>query len=180
MHLRQDVARAPCPQGADLAQIEAQIRGFLGEYSPAIATELRRARARLRALLPRGYELVFNNYNALVFAYSPTPKGSQCLLSVAGYPQWINLFFAGGATLPDPTARLQGSGKSIRSVRLSSARVLDEPDVRALLAYAITRVQRELAAAAPLTTVIKGVAAKRRSRRPAPAQRAKTPRARGR
>jgi hypothetical protein len=150
-----------------LAHIEAQIRDFLGEYSPGIATELRRARSRLRALLPRGFELVFNTYNALVFAYSPTQKSSQCLLSVAGYPKWITLFFSGGVSLPDPTGRLEGSGKSIRSVRLASAQVLDEADVRALLGAALGRARRELAAAPPLTTVLKGVAARRRPRRPA-------------
>ncbi len=128
---------------------------------------MRRTRNRLRALLPRGFELVFNTYNALVFAYSPTPKSSQCLLSVAGYPKWITLFFAGGVSLPDPTGRLQGSGKSIRSMRLASAQVLDEPDVRALLGAALGRVQQEFAAAPPLTTVLKGVAAQRRPRRPA-------------
>lgn len=153
-----------------MAETETQIRDFLGEYSAQIATEFRRARVRLRALFPRGFELVFNNYNALVFAYSPTPKSSQCLLSVAGYPKWLTLFFAGGVSLPDPTARLEGSGKAIRSVRLASAQVLDEPDVRALLAAAIARMQKELAAAPALTTVLKGVASKRRARRPPPAK----------
>jgi hypothetical protein len=166
--------RCACKESG-LAEIEARIGAFLGEYSPGIATELEGARARLRALFPRGFELVFNNYNALVFAYSPTPKSSQCLLSVAGYPRWINLFFAAGVALPDPTARLQGSGKAIRSVRLTAARVLDEPDVRALLAAAIGRAEKSLAAAPALTTVLKGIAATRRARRPPPAGAATAP-----
>jgi hypothetical protein len=169
-----------------LAQTEAQILEFLHEYSPQIAGELQGARARLRALFPRGFELVFNNYNALVFAYSPGPKSSQCLLSLAGYPRWITLFLADGVSLPDPTTRLEGSGKAIRSVRLSAAQVLDEPDVRALLVAVLQRSAQQLAAAPALTTVLKGVAAKRRPRRPPlpsgarSPQGARRPKARGR
>jgi hypothetical protein len=149
-----------------LTTTEAQIGEFLGEYSPAIARQLRAARARLRGLFPRGFELVFNNYNALVFAYAPGPKSSQCLVSVAGYPRWVTLFLAGGAALPDPTARLEGRGRSIRSLRLSGAGVLGEADVRALVSAATRHAAREFAAAPPLTTVLKGVSAKRRPRRP--------------
>jgi hypothetical protein len=160
-----------------LAQTEAQILEFLNEYAPQIAGELQGARARLRALFPRGFELVFNNYNALVFGYSPGPKSSQCVLSLAGYPRWITLFLADGVSLPDPTARLEGSGTAIRSVRLSSAQVLDEPDVRALLAAVLQRSAQQLALAPALTTVLKGVAAKRRPRRSSLAPKARSPQA---
>jgi hypothetical protein len=49
---------------------ENQIAAFLAKYSPAIEAELIDARARLRAFFPRGFELVFDNYNALVFGMS--------------------------------------------------------------------------------------------------------------
>jgi hypothetical protein len=152
-----------------LTRTEAQIGTFLREYSPGVARQLRGARARLRDFFPRGFELVFNNYNALVFAYAPGPKSSQCLVSVAGYPRWVTLFLAGGAALPDPSARLQGQGKSIRSLRLSSAEDLDEAEVRALLVAATRGARREFAQAPALSTVLKGVSAKRRPRRPASA-----------
>jgi hypothetical protein len=155
-----------------LTRTETQIAEFVREYSPGIARQLREARARLRDFFPRGFELVFNNYNALVFAYAPGMKSSQCLVSVAGYPRWVTLFLAGGATLPDPTGRLEGNGKSIRSLRLTDAEVLDEADVRALLLAATGRAARQFAAAPGLTTVLKGVSVKRRPRRPPPAARA--------
>lgn len=69
--------------------VEKQITGFLGEYSPPIRDELKRARRKLRSLFPRGFEPVFNNYNALVFAYSPTSSSARCLMSIAGYPRWM-------------------------------------------------------------------------------------------
>jgi hypothetical protein len=156
-----------------VTQSEVQIASFLREYSPGVARQLKDARARLRAFFPHGFELVFNNYNALVFAYAPGPKSSQCLVSLAGYPRWVTLFLAGGASLPDPNGRLEGRGKSIRSLRLASAQALDDADVRALLAAATRQAAGQFAAAPALTTVLKGVSAKRRPRRPPQSSRAR-------
>src|SRR5215471_9200210 len=97
--------------------IEAQISAFLAKYSPEVGAELRAARTHLRALFPRGHELVYDNYNALVFAFSPTERTSQAFLSVAGYPRWVNLFFLRGVDLKDPKRLLQGSGSQVRSIR---------------------------------------------------------------
>lgn len=55
---------------------EPQIEQFIAHYSPEIAAQLREARARLRAFFERGFELVFDNYNALVFGISPTERAS--------------------------------------------------------------------------------------------------------
>jgi len=68
---------------------ESQINGFLAKYTPAIEARLREARANLRAMFPRGFELVFDNYNALVFAIGPTAKSRDAFVSVAGYPKWV-------------------------------------------------------------------------------------------
>ncbi len=52
------------------SSIESQLAGFLEKYDPEIESQLREARTRLRAMFPRGFELVFDNHNALVFAIS--------------------------------------------------------------------------------------------------------------
>lgn len=65
--------------------VESQIEAFLAAYSPEISDQLRRARDHLRALFPQGHDLVYDNYNARVFAFSPTERSSEALLSVAGY-----------------------------------------------------------------------------------------------
>src|SRR5664279_3858210 len=107
---------------------EAEIATFLEKYSPEIAAQLRSARAQLQALFPRGCELVYDNYNALVFCFGPTDRASEAILSIAGYPKWITLFFAKGKTMKDPTGILQGSGKTVRSIRLGSPGELDRPE----------------------------------------------------
>jgi hypothetical protein len=145
---------------------EAQIESFLAKYSPAIAAELRAARGRLQAFFPRGHELVYDSYNALVFGFAATARTSDAFLSVAGYPKWVTLFFLHGATLDDPGHLLQGTGSQVRSIRLRSAEQLAEQPVQALIEQAARPWHEALLRAAPLQTTIKSVSAKHRPRRP--------------
>ena len=145
---------------------ELQIAAFLGKYTPAVEAQLREARSRLRAMFPLGFELVFDNYNALVFGFSPSERSSDAFLSVAGYPKWVTLFFLHGKDLHDPHALLEGRGKQIRSIRLKTPADLNTPEVEALIAQAVLSHESALVAAPALTTVIKSVLDKQRSRRP--------------
>jgi hypothetical protein len=147
---------------------EKQIAAFLAKYSPSIEAELVDARARLRAFFPRGFELVFDNYNALVFGMSPTERASDAFVSVAGYPKWVTLFFLHGKELDDPSGLLEGEGKQVRSIRLKSAADINTPQVEALVTQAICPHQAAFLAAPPLVTVVKMEVAKQRPRRPAP------------
>jgi hypothetical protein len=147
--------------------VEAQINAFLAKYSPEVSAQLSAARSHLRALFPRGHELVYENYNALVFGFSPTEHTPDAFLSVAGYPRWVTLFFFRGVNLHDPHDLLQGSGSQVRSIRLRSAQHLMEPEVEALIAQAILPHREALLRAAPLQTIVKSVSGKQRARRPA-------------
>ncbi|MBV8379647.1 MAG: DUF1801 domain-containing protein [Paucibacter sp.] len=149
------------------AVIETAIESFIAKYTPEIAAELRAARRRLRAHFTHGHELVFDNYNALVFGISPSERSRESFISIAGYPKWITLFFLDGAALADPAGLLEGDGKQVRGVRLRSAAQLDEPEVQALIAQAIAPHREALAQAPRLGTTIKQVADKQRPRRPA-------------
>ena len=146
---------------------EPQITACLAKYAPAIEAQLIDARKRLRAFFPRGFELVFDNYNALVFGISPTERASEAFISVAGYPRWVTLFFLNGVALDDPNGLLEGDGKQVRSIRLTHPSMLNEPQVEALIVQAIAWHQDAFAAAPPLTVLLKTVVAKQRPRRPA-------------
>ena len=154
-------------RGVEQKSIESQIDAFLAKYSPEVREQLRRARTHVRAMFPRGHELVYDNYNALVFGFSPTDRTSDAFLSVAGYPRWVNLFFLDGTRLKDPGKLLQGAGVRVRSVRLHSAEQLLEPAIQALIAQAIEPHRTALIGAVPLQTVIKSVSTRQRPRRPA-------------
>jgi hypothetical protein len=142
------------------------IAGFLAKYSPAIAGQLRAARKKLKALIPRGYEQVYDNYNALVFGFGPTEKSSDSVISIAGYPKWVTLFFLWGARLDDPHGLLEGSGAQVRGIRLTSPKDLDSPKVKALIRQALDPKMEAFADAPKMKTVIKSISKKQRPRRP--------------
>ena len=146
---------------------EARVEAFVAKYTPAIAAQLRDARRRLRAHFPRGVEMVFDNYNALVLGIGPTDQSRESFISIAGYPRWITLFFLDGAGLDDPLGLLEGDGKQVRGIRLKSPADLDSPAVAALIAQAIAPRAQALLSAPPLATVIKAEVQKQRPRRPA-------------
>jgi hypothetical protein len=146
------------------------IDSFIGRYTPQIASQLRRARADLRKLVPQGYELVYDSHNALVFAFGPTPRASELVISIAGYPGWVTLFFAKGKALRDPDGLLEGTGTTIRSIRLSPFSLLRSRPVRALLRQALAAQADSFGQAPALTTVLKAISPKRRPRRPGTAR----------
>jgi hypothetical protein len=144
----------------------AEIEAFVSRYSDEIAAQLRRARAELRRLIPNGYELVYESHNALIFAFGPTPKASELVISIAGYPKWVTLFFAKGTALEDPRGLLKGSGPAMRSVRLVPFEALKSQPVQALIKGALAAQAATFKRAPPLTTVVKAISPKQRPRRP--------------
>ena len=146
-------------------EVESQIAGFIAAYTPAMGTSIRAARKRMQALFPTGYEMVYDNYNALVFGYSPTPRPSAAILSIAAFPQWVTLCFLQGAKLADPHVLLKGSGTQVRHRRLASVDDFDDPRIAELIDAARATVHSALDAAPPLSTVIRSISARQRPRR---------------
>jgi hypothetical protein len=140
---------------------EPQIDCFLRKYSPAMAEYARHCRAKLKAIITNGYELVYDNYNALVFGFAPSEKTSSAVISIAIYPRWVTLFFLHGTDLDDPRGLLEGTGKQVRSIRLKSPEDLDRPDV---LEFIDAAMADSFASAPALTTIVKSVSAKQRPR----------------
>jgi hypothetical protein len=144
---------------------ETQIASFLAKFSPPIEAQLIDARERLRGFFPRGFELVFDNYNALVFGISPSESASGAFISIAGYPRWVTLFFLQGTSLRDPEALLEGQGKQVRSIRLAAPADINSPAVEKLVMQAIAQHHEALLAGPMLSTIVKTVVAKQRPRR---------------
>lgn len=152
--------RTPADAKPDLTP-EAQWRSFLERYDAGIAQQAMQARRGLRAALPGAFELVWDNYNALVLAFATSEKRADVICSIALYPRWVTLFFQHGSTLPDPSGLLEGSGATIRGVRLTQGRTLKDPAIRALLQAASEG--RSLGGG---RLIIKSVSPKQRPRRP--------------
>jgi hypothetical protein len=159
---RQSVGKTPQAH----ATAEARWLLFLAKYTPDVARQMTAARGRLRARIPRGFELVYDNYNALATGFGPTDRASAAVVSLAAYPRWVTLFFLHGAQLADPHGLLMGAGKRVRSVRLEDAEALDDPRLVALIRQALDQQAAAFATAPPLTTIIKSVSETQRPRRP--------------
>jgi len=142
-----------------------QISSYLAKYDPTMCALANEARRWMRQRLPAASELVYDNYNALVFGYGPGDRASEAIFSLALYPRWLRLFFLHGATLHDPLGLLEGAGKQVRSIVVHAVSDLDKPEVRALITEAIERAAPTWPAGGVGETIIKSVSAKRRPRR---------------
>jgi hypothetical protein len=160
---------ANCPHHRNMPESDdanQRLHAFLARYEPAIAEQAHAVRARLQQCFPSGFELIYDNYNALVVGYGPSVRASDAVLSIAVYPRWVTLFFLDGVRLDDPGGLLSGSGKRVRNLRLDSADDLDLPAVRKLIEEAMAPAQSAFGLAGPMQTVIKSVSVRQRPRRP--------------
>jgi hypothetical protein len=152
---------------ATAASPTAQLCAFLAKFSPEISARAQAILKKMRARYPSALELVYDNFNALAIGFCPTERASEVIFSLAIYPNWINLFFLQGKTLPDPKKILQGSGNQVRHIRLPSPGTLDEPDIVALMKVAAAHAKVPFDPACKHRLIIRAVAAKQRPRRPA-------------
>ena len=150
----------PVPAPASPAR---QIAGFIAKFDPPIQRLIRATRSAVRKRFPTAVELVYDNYNFLVFGFCSAPRASDCIVSLAAYAKGVGLSFLHGATLPDPKRILKGAGKQNRFIPLPSAGTLRESAVEALIRAAIAQAKTPL----PRTrgyTVIQSISAKQRPR----------------
>ncbi len=156
---------ASAPRAESRAAVEKRIAGFLARYTPEVAAFARAVRRKLRARIPGAHELVYDNYNALVFGFSATPRPSEAVLSVVPMPRWVTVCFLFGARFPDPKGVLRGEGNQVRHIRLERPADFDRPDIRHFVDLAIARSKQPFAPRGPGAVVIQSVSAKQRPRR---------------
>jgi hypothetical protein len=143
---------------------EQQLEGFIAKFAPANQTLIRALRASARRRLPGANELVYDNYNFLVIAYSPSVKVTDSYFSLGADRNGANLFFGyTGTKLDDPKGLLKGTGALNRFVRLESAAALERPEVAALIESSIA-VSKPMGVAKG-SLVIRSISSKQRPRR---------------
>jgi hypothetical protein len=95
-----------------------EVRSFLEAYPPEIRDLALAARELVLRVAPDAEERVHRPWKTI--AYGLTRK----FCAVSPYRSWINLHFHQGASLPDPEALLEGTGKSARHVKITSRKDL--------------------------------------------------------
>jgi hypothetical protein len=146
------------------ADPRARLAGFIAKFEPRLQAQIRAARRALRTRLPTAHELVYDNYNFFVIAYSPTERPSDAIISLTAAAKGLGLCFLYGARLPDPAHLLQGAGNQTRFIRLDSAGVLARPEVEALVAAAVANAKAPFGERGPARLIIRSVSAKQRPR----------------
>jgi len=146
--------------------VTSQVNEFIAKYTPEIAATVKRCRQKMHSLVPSGYELIYDNYNALGFGFAPSEKTSSVVLSVVAYPRWVTLFFLKGANLVDPQSLLEGTGSQVRSIRLKSPSDLDKPSIKILIKQALEPYSDAFSRAPKIKSIVKSVSTRQRPRRP--------------
>jgi len=69
---------------------------------------------------PQCNELIYDNYNALAFGWSPTEKQGDLFCSVAVYGNKdVHFGFYWGSQIADPEKKLLGNGKQYRYIKVT-------------------------------------------------------------
>jgi hypothetical protein len=142
-----------------------QIAGFIAKFEPSMAKSIKAARAALRKRLPTAYELIYDNYNFLVFGFCSAPRASDCIVSLVANSKGIGLSFYWGSTLPDPHGILEGGGNQNRFVRLENAAALGRAEVQQMIDAAVEQAKVPLPETGKGSTIVKSISEKQRPRK---------------
>ncbi|MEO9131033.1 MAG: hypothetical protein ABI240_07480 [Sphingomonas sp.] len=143
---------------------EQQLDQFIDRFSPEVAANARAALAMVAARLPGAVRLVYDNYNALAIGFGPNEHARKIVCSIALYPRWASLFLINGPSLPDPEGLLEGSGRTMRHVKLTPA-LIQSDAVMALIDAAAASVKLPIDPTGEERLVIKAISAAQRPRR---------------
>jgi len=108
---------------------------FLRSYSPEVRAIALRTREVIRAILPSVTEKVYPGWK--VIQYGAGQNREDVFAVISPQRERINLGLANGADLPDPAGLLEGTGKGIRHIKITSAEAADAPAVRELVEGAL-------------------------------------------
>ena len=91
-----------------------EVESFLDVYDPKVKDTALRVRALIVRCVPDADEKVLRAWKTI--AYGRAAK----FCAISPHAEWVNLQFHQGARLPDPDGLLEGTGKSMRHVKLRS------------------------------------------------------------
>ena len=94
---------------------------LLATFSPAVRSTVDALRAMVKRTVPGASEKLQAAWKGFNYDH----EGG--LIAIAGHAQWATIGFMRGIELDDPERRLAGTGRTMRSVRVSSAEDARDP-----------------------------------------------------
>jgi hypothetical protein len=104
---------------------------LLAGHSPTIRATTERLRQLVREMAPQANETV--DLPDHLLAYGWTDRMRDLVFAIAPHTAHVNLQLADGATLPDPGAFVEGTGKRIRHVKCRSVADAERAEIRTLI-----------------------------------------------
>jgi len=104
-------------------------------------------------LYPETNALIYDNYNAVAYGWSPTDKAGDVFCSIAVSSTHVNFGFNRGSELPDKQKLLLGNGTFYRFIRIFDKPDFPEAYMTEMLAMAY---ENSLSRLKPQKKIIKG------------------------
>jgi len=126
---------------------------FIAPYPPNVIAAALWLREFVWELYPDTNELIYDNYNAVAFGWSPTEKAGDVFCSIAVCSDHVNFGFNRGVDFPDRKKILLGNGSQYRFIRVKDKSDFPEEYIKELLAMAY---ENSIGRMKPVKKVIKG------------------------
>lgn len=112
-------------------------------------------------LYPDANELIYDNYNALAFGWSPSGKLSDTFCSVAVWGnKYVHFGFYWGSKIADPEKKLLGNGNQYRYIKVKTKSDFPKAYIKKLLkeayAYSMAKMKLTTPAHADKKQILKG------------------------
>jgi hypothetical protein len=108
---------------------------FLKGYPPPVREIAVKAREVILSVMPDATEKVYPGWKVIQYGAGADMK--SVFAAISPQRERVNLGLANGADLDDPDGLLEGDGKAIRHVKLTSLEAAGAPAVKALVQGAL-------------------------------------------
>lgn len=108
---------------------------FLKGYSPQVRAIAVKTRETILSVLPNATEKVYPGWK--VIQYAAGAGREDVFAVISPQKERVNLGLTNGAGLPDPLRLLEGTGKGIRHVKLTSPEAAGAPALKELVRGAL-------------------------------------------
>lgn len=121
-------------------RVPAEVKAFLAAYDAEVQAIALQARALVLEIVPDALEQIDVPAKMLAYGFAATYQDLICVIM----PQksYVNFGFPRGATLNDPKKLLTGTGKRARHVKLTEAKQVNMPELRALIQGSVKQIKK--------------------------------------
>lgn len=140
---------------------------FLKQFEKDIQERVLWLRSFVWDLYPTSNELIYDNYNALAFGWSPTDKVGHtfCSVAVGRSSKNVHFGFYWGSQIADPEKRLLGQGNQYRYILVKSKDDFPKAYIKKLVKDAYANSMAKVKDKKQImhgATIVKSISAKKR------------------